>query len=293
MPGPIYESVIADALLTSVQSGEVRVNIGEDTENLGTQSAASVWGPPNFVSAPADPTAAGVCQVIYLQDGNQKVIFGTRDQRLFARSGNIKAGDSMMIAGTTGARVMIKDAKAVASLYTTHDKTDGGRPIWLGVDPARGLVFESPWGTMTFGPLGLQVQHDASGAELRVGAASGLPDPLGDLGSYAELSAGNGMLRLTGSIVEMGTDGGAANSLAVTALKTFTVAADAQAVAGEALVTALVTAIGLITATTPGAVAMTDPALVTAIAALTSATNALTSANTALQAQINGLGQVV
>ncbi len=233
-----YTTQVSDILASNVVNGEVRINLGDLVDGIGIGADAGLWGVDGFVSRPNDPSDDGACQAIYSVSGNQKRVVATRDNRFSVQTGNLAEGDRAIVSDCA-ARFVLKKERGSLSFITTDDNTNDGRAIYLTVSPDKGFEFSSPWGRITCGPLGIHLLH-SSGARLDLGAIGGLPGPLASLSSYAKLEAA--MTSVKGGIVSMGTDGGAANEVAVAALNTF--------------IAALVTAIGTITTVTPGASAM-------------------------------------
>jgi hypothetical protein len=236
--------VIEDVTYSSSNpdTGGVEVNTGDVASNAGLSAKTPIWGPDGFISAPNPPDDNGACQVITQIDGDDRNIIATRDQRQHDKIGNVAPGDRMIVS-RGAARFILKGEKNSVTLMTTVDGTDDGQAIYCTISPEKGFEVSTPWGRMSLGPLGFHVKH-SGGARIDLGSVQGLAGPLGDpafkIGSYASIDAG--MTNIRGAIVNMGTDGGLASDTGTTALLTF--------------LTALVEAIGTITAATPGAEAM-------------------------------------
>lgn len=254
---------ISDILATDSddESSETRANLGfadGTSQAQGVGSNTPVWSQFGFTSRVADPDENGAAMALSVQLGDQHRVFATRDMRSHGKLPQLKPGESMQF-GAAGQFVRCHQDGSL-SLYTTDDGTPNGRSIHLHMSPTDGFEMACPWGRFTMGPMGIHLVHYAGG-RLDIGALAGLPGILSALDSYATLTAS--MANVSGNIVSLGSDGGAANALAVQGLLTF--------------LAALMSAIGTITISTPGATAMAPMAA------------ALTTLTTALQ----GLGKTV
>lgn len=114
---------VADILSSTQTDGEVRVNLGEQTDGSGFGADSPVYGIDGFAAMPNDPDENGACQALYLVDGNEKVVFGTRDNRSIAKVGALKPGDRVVFSNCD-ARVMLKKADNAVSLYTVNETAE-------------------------------------------------------------------------------------------------------------------------------------------------------------------------
>ncbi len=106
-------------------------------------------------------------------------------------------------------KAFIRNEDGKVTLMTV-DKTADEHAIYLQLDPEEGLVFVSPWGTLTYGPKGFHLRH-ISGARINLGAVSGMPSPLDALGSYATISAA--ITHIEGSVVQVGPAAGVSDAV--------------------------------------------------------------------------------
>ena len=209
--------------------------------------------PAGFLSRPVDPETDADgnpttgTSVLLLNDGDEGFALPLSDPRYMATVVQLEKGDTLVYATDGTAFTRWKAAGEVVTLTTT-DNTPKGRTIYHSQGPD-GFEWSCPWGRMSLGPYGFHVVH-SSGARLDLMAISapGLPS---SLGSLATLSAAT--VQINGAAVSIGTElAPAANEV----VKTSIIGA----------VDALVLAIGKITTVTPGATALADPAVVTALA---------------------------
>lgn len=115
-----------------------------------------------------------------------------------------------------GHSVRLRDDGSI-TLSTFLDADPDSYSIFLRVSPDEGLLCETPWGRLSFGPDGFHVRH-SSGARIDLGAIGGMPAPLDALASYVTISAA--IASIEASAVSQGTDAGLTNSTAVGALIT-------------------------------------------------------------------------
>lgn len=168
--------VTADITLVTVQSGEVRCNVGDATSSEGIGAVCSVWGMDGYIAAPnlPEPDGTAACQCIYVQDGNEKKIIGTRDHRFQPQTGNIEAGDRLIVC-KSAAKVVLKDSKATVTLATTDDGTPSGNSSQIINSPDE-ISLRSKYGAIIIDKDGIWLLH-ASGAEICLFSAS-LPNPM-------------------------------------------------------------------------------------------------------------------
>jgi hypothetical protein len=236
---------VCDLLSTEIVEGETRGKLGHwggaSEVSPGIAADAPMWSQFGFASRPAEPDEDGAPMVIYYLDGNQKRIVSTRDLRMAPKLPALKAGETC-IFGFSGQFIRMFDDGGI-SIFTTDDNTTDGRTISLSVWPDEGLVFNSPWGKVSFGPMGFHVNH-YSGGRIDLGALGGLPFPMNLLTSYFSASANTA--NLSGVVTALGSDAGIANTTAITALLTlltaivgvFSTATPASGMSGAAAVLA-------------------------------------------------------
>lgn len=138
---------IADVLATDVQSGEVRVNLGDAFDGKGIAAGAPMWGQYGFASRPADPTTAdtvtapaGACMAIYYVDGNQKRVLLTRDNRFIENIGDLQPGGAVQF-NDTGSFHQIQGGSGLQILYVPFDRDSNGvaqKAHSISMDPASG-----------------------------------------------------------------------------------------------------------------------------------------------------------
>lgn len=131
----------ADILLTAVENGEVRVNIGDTITNEGYDGNQSLWGPDGFISVPNNPTDAGAARAFYFVDGYERRVVGTLDLRFSGQAGTLEEGDRMIV--TDGpCRIGMKKKTARVFLYTEseNDPPVGGKGMILDISGKDGTI---------------------------------------------------------------------------------------------------------------------------------------------------------
>jgi len=132
------DASVADVLLSSVSSGEVRVNLGDLSDGTGFGAECSLWGVDGFVSCPNDPDDAGCAQAIYLSSGNSKRAICSRDVRFASKAGALKPGDRAILSDCD-ARLFLKKANNGITLYTVNE-TDGDKAMIVDLAGAKGKI---------------------------------------------------------------------------------------------------------------------------------------------------------
>jgi hypothetical protein len=170
--------VTADITNATVQDGEVRVTVGDATSGAGFGAVCSMWSQDGFISCPNLPTSGtgndGACQCIYVQDGNEKKVIGTRDHRYQEQTGNIEAGDRAIV--TSGAaKVVVKNRTATVTLATTDDGTPAGNVSTVSNAPDE-IALVSKYGSIIIDKDGIFITH-VGGALVALTAAL-LPTPM-------------------------------------------------------------------------------------------------------------------
>ena len=149
LPFADYLTDTADILISTADSGEIRVNLGDSVTKQGYDSDVPVWGPDGFLSRPNDPTDAGAAMAFYVTDGNQKRVIGIRDNRFASQAGLLDAGDRAIV--TDGpARLFLKQVRAAISAYTemTNDPPAGGKGMLNDMDGSTGIITLRSGGAM-------------------------------------------------------------------------------------------------------------------------------------------------
>lgn len=181
--------------------------LGVQIQVFGSKSVGwfELSNPHGFQTRPLDPDADGTaCQAYYWVDGSRGYATLANDPRTQTLLPQSQKGETFF-HGPTGAFMRFKGDGSI-SLFTTDDNTTNGRSVALVVSPT-GLVFNFPYGRLTFDSTGFHVLHN-SGARIDAGAVGGLPAPLDALQSY--VSMGAAMARVEGSAVSVGPRTGAA-----------------------------------------------------------------------------------
>lgn len=130
------ELIKVDIVSTELVDGEVRCTVGQGGE--GTVADVTIWGNGGFISRPGDPADEAFCQGLYLEGGNTRRVIATKDNRIIAKYGELKPGDSAIV--TAGpARVLVKDTDKSVTLLTMADDSDQN-PVFVQVDGASGKV---------------------------------------------------------------------------------------------------------------------------------------------------------
>jgi len=113
-----------DVLETEATDGEIRAKVGNAADGVGYFADAPFYSTDGFISRPNQPDANGdSCQALYIQDGNGRIILGTRDNRYADKVGTLDDGDRAIV--TKGeARLLVKRATD-AVVIMTKDKTTG------------------------------------------------------------------------------------------------------------------------------------------------------------------------
>lgn len=192
LPFADYLTDTADILVSTADSGEIRVNLGDSVSGAGYDSDVPVWGPDGFLSRPNDPTDAGAAMAFYVTDGNQKRVIGIRDNRFASQAGLLDAGDRAIV--TDGpARLFLKQVRAAISAYTemANDPPAGGKGMLFDMDGSTGII------TIRCG--GAQIIIDGNKGTISIvasgaaGAASMTLDPVNGIslnGGVVNLDAG-------------------------------------------------------------------------------------------------------
>lgn len=141
---------VADVLVTSSTSGDVRVQVGNQATADGWANGLAMWGVWSVITRPKAPTAAGACQVVYLNDGNSKRGLASRDNRYASNAGTVDEGDTVIV--TSGdAKVILDDSAQSVTLYAKN----GGQDLTVKVDGGNDTVkLEANGATITITAAG-------------------------------------------------------------------------------------------------------------------------------------------
>jgi hypothetical protein len=124
---------VADAVAsTTAINGEIRFNLGDSSTGSGVASDVCFWGIDGFLSRPADPSG-GAAQMLYIADGNQRRIIGSRDRRFYDGLETIDIGDRMVYA-PSGIRIRLDDSE-----QAIEQSIPGGTKHYVSSD----LIFAS------------------------------------------------------------------------------------------------------------------------------------------------------
>jgi hypothetical protein len=89
---------VADILLSLVEGGEVRVNIGDAPTGKGYGASIGYWGVDGFLSRPNAPTAAGNAQGWYVTEGQSRRVIASRDTRFVGPFSGLGEGDRAIVS---------------------------------------------------------------------------------------------------------------------------------------------------------------------------------------------------
>lgn len=89
---------VADILLSLVEGGEVRVNIGDGPTGKGYGASIGYWGVDGFLSRPNAPSAAGNAQGWYVTEGQSRRVIASRDTRFVGPFGDLEEGDRAIVS---------------------------------------------------------------------------------------------------------------------------------------------------------------------------------------------------
>lgn len=236
--------------------------------------ALHVYG---FLSRPLDPTTDGGGQVtggsygLTFWEGARGYSVALHDSRVVPALARTQKGESVQYGAANNFIRCHADGR-ISQMCTT-DGTENGDMVACETGPD-GFAWRAPWGTLTHNKYGFHYRH-SSGARLDLGAISGLPAPLDQLGAYATLEAP--IISLKGAAVKLGvgTFEPAAKALTLLAgLAPVASAHTADANAMTLLATALTAIQAALAATVPPVGAGTAAPIAAAVAALTAASTA-------------------
>lgn len=115
---------IRDVTASSMESGDVRVNVGSAITNEGEGSDGPWWANGDgFVSRPNGPGADGACKALFLRHGNKKICIASRDGRYSSKAGELQPGDRAIVSRGE-ARFLLKAENDSVTLYTANQQDD-------------------------------------------------------------------------------------------------------------------------------------------------------------------------
>ena len=126
----------ADILASESDAGEVRSNLGDSITGEGFDKDVAHWGIDGFLSRPNDPDGDGAAQALFIVEGQEKRVIGTRDVRWAEKAGNLAPGDRAIVSNCA-ARVFLKQKNSAVTIYT---EGPDGKPILFDVNGSKGNV---------------------------------------------------------------------------------------------------------------------------------------------------------
>lgn len=106
----------------------MRVNLGDAGTNAGLYASAGWWGVDGFVSRPNDPSGGQACQAVFYQDGNERRVIASRDNRFANNVGALQPGDRAIVSDCD-ARFFLKKENNELTLYTVNEDDDDSSMI--------------------------------------------------------------------------------------------------------------------------------------------------------------------
>lgn len=89
---------ITDIMLSTLEGGEVRVNIGDNVDGKGYGASLPYWQTDGFRSRPNLATTTGAAQGLYLTQGNLRRVIASRDNRFLGPFGDLAPGDRAVVS---------------------------------------------------------------------------------------------------------------------------------------------------------------------------------------------------
>lgn len=125
---------MADIVATEVEDGVVRATLGDSTDGSGIDREVAQWGVDGFISRPCDPDQDGAAQALFVTDGQEKRIIGTRDYRYADKVGELGPGDRAIVSACD-AQLVLKRSEG-ALVLRAGDATVEIKPgsITLGIE---------------------------------------------------------------------------------------------------------------------------------------------------------------
>lgn len=144
-----------DVTASTVEGGDVRVNLGDALTNEGIASDSPWWcNGDGFLSCPneSSPDGGGACEVFYFFDGNQRIAVAARDGRYAEKAGALKPGDRAIVS-SCAARMLLKAEDSALTIYSENQK-DGDSSMLNSVDGKNGQIL------MANGGASIQILKD-------------------------------------------------------------------------------------------------------------------------------------
>ena len=112
---------VADVLGSTIEDGEIRVNLGFTDSGKGIGQSSPCWfGADGFVSVPNDPSDDGACMAWHVLDGNNLRVLGYRDNRNASKLATLEPGDRGIV--TDGdCRFIMRKADSSISIFTSDE----------------------------------------------------------------------------------------------------------------------------------------------------------------------------
>lgn len=104
---------VSDIVATENEGGVVRVTLGDSADGSGTDRGVAQWGMDGFVSCPNEPDTDGAAQALYVAEGQEKRVLGTRDYRNAARTADLEAGDRAIVSACEARLLLKRSANAI------------------------------------------------------------------------------------------------------------------------------------------------------------------------------------
>jgi hypothetical protein len=187
---------VADVLGTEIVDGELRFRIGDAAKAKGYSQDHGMYGLDGFISSPLPPDEDGsACQCIYLNDGHERIVVGTRDNRLREKVGAMAPGDRAVI-GHGSARMLIKYESDTICFYAENAKADG-QAMLNSMDAKNGVTLVQNGGAF------MQMKKDEiilavnGGGALRISADG--------------VQCAGGAIQMVSSMIQLGDMGGGTN----------------------------------------------------------------------------------
>ncbi len=201
--------MIADVTATSMEDGDVRVNLGNSITNEG-EAADAPWlaNGDGFVSRPNDPDGDGACEAVYLRQGNQKVCVAAKDGRYASKGGELQPGDRAIVSRGE-ARFLLKAETDNITLYTANQQDDdSSMMVSLNGSTGKGLlVVGTAYIELENGKLVLsngQASIVLDGPNIQVfGSHTALNTKTGNLGVVGTLPPPTGVNSITAGVSGM------------------------------------------------------------------------------------------
>jgi hypothetical protein len=144
----------ADILHASTESGDPRVNIGEQSTGAGFGADTAVWGSgPAFVSVPNAPSSGGAAQGLVDVEGNSTRVVASRDNRFVGKAGALAAGDAAIVTDSNACLRLVAAADKLELKSTSMGVELAGQAGMVTISQGGSTIVMSAAGiTLTFVP---------------------------------------------------------------------------------------------------------------------------------------------